>query len=1018
MAKMFRFWPVTDNSYIYIRQGMSKLPTRFVIVVVIFVVGLSILLLQSVLISVHRNAAAVQCVEYDYHTNIITVSCNTNLSEINQVINDRSVLEKDPLGVWILKAIIKVNPLAQLTINQTDTSWLKITNKNNTEPNFITVSGALKIDGIKITSWDPSSKNVIRQNVNGSIPRPYIWIDRAYGNTNISNSEVAFLGYASKVGGTNGFYDGGNGSSILNNTFHDLNLDNNNKNNLFKNNHMNYISQPINPAPMCRNPQMCSITITNPPTQNQTILTNFITINGTTSHSSASGIKEVEVLVNKIPSNVTASYKLAIPLAQGNWSRWSFPVVLQQAGLYSVKARVTDNAGDQDTSDVTIHFPDYIYNKRVALVEPTFTYAAYRSGGFYNFYQKYSLIDTKSNNKTITTNLNLLKNRPIPHGPFPYFSHPRYLDIPYYDYFQMVQNHVKKDPFVTHFTDVDVHRGKIFQPGGSNAYDVLFLFHNEYETQAEYNNLRQFVSNGGTIVFTEGNVLTAEVSYDKANDSITLVRGHYWKLDSKGATPSVSERWLDENREWMGSNFFDVPSYQKVKFRNNPFNYTHNEEQYVTNPEAKIMIDYKVYNIPGKYSYRNATVATYQMNYLVGKVINLGIWGHVVDDNKAFLNYFDNVIIPLALGPPVNSTQYIDKFSSINGGIFVTTPATSPSGAIVNYLLPFKNIGSNFNTVCTPPPGSAFPVGETKVKCTATDIGDKITTLATITVKVTAEPCASYNLYTNTINVMCKTNLSQINELINNSKVLEKRPHGVWILNSIIRVNPKGELSINRTDTSWLKITNETSNINEVNFILISGSARIDGVKITSWNPRSNDVIRQNVNDSATRPYILINNSSGSTNISNSEIAFLGLALDPLKYGLSYNSGQGGNTIANNTFHDMSVGLYSNSVGSFTIKNNKYNNNKIFGIAINKSSDNKIFNNLLKSSHVSILVGDDSKNNHVYNNTITNSTFGLYVAGSRSKNNLLESNHLSEIPYPITMNGVNNLGKNNAVSSR
>ncbi|HET7283207.1 MAG TPA: hypothetical protein VFI70_00845, partial [Nitrososphaeraceae archaeon] len=84
-----------------------------------------------------------------------------------------------------------------------------------------------------------------------------------------------------------------------------------------------------------------------------------------------------------------------------------------------------------------------------------------------------------------------------------------------------------------------------------------------------------------------------------------------------------------------------------------------NEEQYVTNPEAKIMIDYQAYNIPGK-SYQHAKVATYQMNYAKGKIINLGIWGHIVEDNKAFLNYFDNVIIPLALCPN-------DKYEMIPG---------------------------------------------------------------------------------------------------------------------------------------------------------------------------------------------------------------------------------------------------------------------------------------------------------------------------------------------------------------
>jgi hypothetical protein len=373
-----------------------------------------------------------------------------------------------------------------------------------------------------------------------------------------------------------------------------------------------------------------------------------------TNFSISSTIFGFDIGINK-SSTVDRYSESSNGIRDGNSPIWSHPVVRNQTGSDVVKPRFTDYAGNNNWAEVTMNYP---YSKRIAFVEPTFTYAAYRNGSFYDFYGKYSLSDTT--NKTITTDLNLLKNRPIPHGPFPYYAHPSYLDIPYIDYFKILLQHVKnKDPFVTNITDVDVHQGKIFQADGRNAYDVLFLFHNEYATQSEYNNLRQFVSNGGTVVFTEANTLFAEVSYNKTNDSITLVKGHYWEFNGKGATPSISERWLNENKEWMGSNFFDVPSYEKVYFANNPFNYTHTEEQYVTNPEAKILIDYHAYDIPGK-SYQHAMVATYQMNYGKGKIINLGIWGHIVEDNKAFLNYFDNVIMPLALGPN-------DKFELIPG---------------------------------------------------------------------------------------------------------------------------------------------------------------------------------------------------------------------------------------------------------------------------------------------------------------------------------------------------------------
>ena len=380
-------------------------------------------------------------------------------------------------------------------------------------------------------------------------------------------------------------------------------------------------------------------------TDHHPILTNF-DISSTTFGS--------DIGINK-SSSADRYREPSIPIRDGNSSIMSLRIVVNQTGSDVVKPRFTDYAGNNYWADVTFN---YLYSKRTAFVEPTFTYAAYRNGSFYNFYGKYSLSDTT--NKTITTDLNLLKNIPIPHGPFPYYAHPSYLDIPYINYFKILLQQVKnKDPYVTNITDVDVHQGKIFRADGRNAYDVLFLFHNEYATQSEYNNLKQFVSNGGTIVFTEANTLFAEVSYNKTNDSISLVKGHYWVFDGKGATPSVSERWLNENKEWMGSNFFDVSSEEKVYFANNPFNYTHTEEQYVTNPEAKILIDYHAYDIPGRL-YQHATIATYHMNYGKGKIINLGIWGHVVEDNKTFLNYFDNVIMPLALGPN-------DKYELIPG---------------------------------------------------------------------------------------------------------------------------------------------------------------------------------------------------------------------------------------------------------------------------------------------------------------------------------------------------------------
>src|ERR671924_1326175 len=134
--------------------------------------------------------------------------------------------------------------------------------------------------------------------------------------------------------------------------------------------------------------------------------------------------------------------------------------------------------------------------------------------------------------------------------------------------------------------------------------------------------------------------------------------------------------------------------------------------------------------------------------------------------------------MPLALGPLVNSTQYLAKIlSNLNNTAYISVDAKGPFGAIVNYPLPAAMNSNNgrFIPVCTPPSGSTFPIGETVVKCTGT-------------ASWSVDPACKYK-----------------------------------------RVNPLAKLTINRTDTTWLKITNHD---NVPNFISISGDAKIDGVKI------------------------------------------------------------------------------------------------------------------------------------------------------------------------------------------
>jgi hypothetical protein len=304
---------------------------------------------------------------------------------------------------------------------------------------------------------------------------------------------------------------------------------------------------------------------------------------------------------------------------------------------------------------------------RVAFVKPSFTFAAYQLNGFYNFYAKAH--DQAEGTTDVITDLNLLTVR-VPEGPYlnykdDPFDSPR---IPsqqqYYDTLrELVEEKASSqnlDIDIADITDKEVDEGSIFDTAGNNVYDVLFLFHQEYVTQAEYDNLKKFVvQNGGTIVFNDANIFTVEVRYNSGTNTVTLVRGHGWAYDGNSVWRAESERWLNENQQWVGSNFIEIPANENITFSNNPFDYDHSEEQIVTNPNAMIIFDFGVIEhtqyeigeqIDKEQHFPNfGKVAAYEMNSGKGKVVNIGIFAHKLKDNEAFLNFYEEEILSRAL---------------------------------------------------------------------------------------------------------------------------------------------------------------------------------------------------------------------------------------------------------------------------------------------------------------------------------------------------------------------------------
>ena len=295
----------------------------------------------------------------------------------------------------------------------------------------------------------------------------------------------------------------------------------------------------------------------------------------------------------------------------------------------------TENKSEISTPSNNSHTGEFGKGVRIAVVMPTFTAAAY-DHSFYLFYTKYY---NTTQGVNITKDLNLLSSN-VTDKPSSSASGFAML------YLLGNLKWIQPESNIAFLADQDVDSGSIFGEDGSNVYDVIILGHQEYVTQKEYDNFRKFVGNGGTMIILDGNVFYAEVSYDNNTNTITLVKGHGWAFNGKSAWRSVSERWKNETAQWVGSNYIS----NIVKFSNNPFEYVPHEEQYITNPKDIILLNYNA-TVPASISNKSGSVvvATYELNYLKGRVIALGLYSDDIIANGMFDRYFDNLILHYAI---------------------------------------------------------------------------------------------------------------------------------------------------------------------------------------------------------------------------------------------------------------------------------------------------------------------------------------------------------------------------------
>src|SRR5215472_14904903 len=303
---------------------------------------------------------------------------------------------------------------------------------------------------------------------------------------------------------------------------------------------------------------------------------------------------------------------------------------------------------------------------------------------------------------------------------------------------------------------------------------------------------------------------------------------------------------------------------------------------------------------------------------------------------------------------------------------------------------------------------------------------------------ISSVSCINYNPSTITITVSCTSSrLTDIDNKIHDASILARQsPTGVWLLNANLVIAKGATFHIDPTDTKWLKISSKVTSakIAPAYTIDVHGSLKINSVKVTSWNPTTNYYAITNGSRwgqvgagvyifGSPRPSIVVeNNATGTTDITNSEIAYLGYEEGKHKggSGISYYGGGDGSIIRNNDIHHVYFGLYTSGVGHMIIENNIIRNSGHYGLDPHTGTHDMIISNNAVYDEPTGVYVSQSHNNQIYANTISNCGTGIYINSGSTSNKIYSNTLMNSRDHAIVINGgsnANTLYSNNIAST-
>jgi poly(beta-D-mannuronate) C5 epimerase len=279
--------------------------------------------------------------------------------------------------------------------------------------------------------------------------------------------------------------------------------------------------------------------------------------------------------------------------------------------------------------------------------------------------------------------------------------------------------------------------------------------------------------------------------------------------------------------------------------------------------------------------------------------------------------------------------------------------------------------------------------------------------------------CTQYDKTENTINVNCNSSFQDVVQAINNTEIVENLGNGEYLLNATLEVAEDITFEMNSSDAGgdnnlrYLKIAGE-------NGIIVYGKILIDGVKITSWNISSNNIITQDMNGNIRRGYIQFAASEGSQ-IINSEFGYLG-DVEPGRRGFDLLGDGDGEpshdmVIRGSKFHHMWFAFYSNGAYNIVIDGNEYYNNIEYTVDPHSAThDLNITNNWIHHNRIGVICSLDCYNILIEGNLVEHNTdYGIFFSRNMS-DSIARNNHVYNSSTGIMMSeSPNNEIHNNTI---